>query len=85
MEYTTIVSETGMLNLPKELLLSSGLQPGSQVTVSSFGDFWTLRPSPKKTTKKRTILDWEGAFKPGTGPNDFDALIQQVVLKNDQC
>lgn len=80
MEYTTVVSETGMLNLPKELLLSAGLQPGSQVTVSSFGDFWTLRPSPK-----RSILDWEGAFKPGTDPENFDDLIQQVVLKNDQC
>lgn len=84
MEYTAIVSATGMLNLPKELLLSAGLEPGSQVTVSSFGDFWTLRPSPKKTTNRRTILDWEGAFKTN-GPEIFDDLIQQVVLKNDQC
>jgi AbrB family looped-hinge helix DNA binding protein len=71
---TATIGRRGYITIPRNLRRQMGLKEGDRVTLVVQGDQIVLRPITQ------TLLDLRGSV-PVTGPQDLDAIRQQVIAE----
>ena len=69
---TTRIGQRGQITLPSRIRQQMDLKEGDRITIVRRGDDLILHPV------KKTLLDLRGSV-PVSGPQDFDAIRQQVI------